>query len=230
MTCDLESIAPSSELFRLGRAPSPWDWNDWANAGPDGTFGNRWDDPESKYRVLYGCSQRLGSFMETLGRFPGDPKVQSELEMIELEPGEEDSALPPGHLRLTDWLEKRLMGRAEFRGNFAAVGRSRSLTYLQNRLSNLIGGYGLREIDGAAIRQTAPRNLTQLISRLVYECSTDEGARQFDGIHYLSRHGDEFENWAVFEPARIEQLDAATIPFDDEDLQEAGRRLGLTFV
>jgi hypothetical protein len=230
MTCDLESIAPSTELFRLGRAPNPWDWNDWANADADGTFGNRWDDPESKYRVLYGCSQRLGSFMETLGRFPRDPKVQSELEIIELEPGEDDSALPPGHLRLADWLEKRLMGRAKVAGNFAAVGRSRSLTYLHNRLSNSIGDYGLREIDGAAIRQTAPRSLTQVISRLAYECSTDEGARQFDGITYLSRYGDEFESWAIFEPAEIEPLDASPISQDDSDLREAGRRLGLTFL
>lgn len=229
MTCDIESIGPRSELFRLGRAPNPWDWNDWAYAGPDGTFGNRWDDPESKYRVLYGCSQRLGSFIETLGRFPADPTVQSELEMIELEPGEEDSALPPGHLRLADWLHNRLIGRAKFAGDFAAVGRSRSLSYLQNRLSTRIGAYGLEEIDGSAIRQAAPRELTQRISRIVYECSTF-GERQFDGIHYLSRYGDEFENWAIFEPARIEQLDATTIPFDDEDLQEAGVRLGLEFV
>lgn len=229
MICDLDSMAPSGELLRLGRAPNPWDWNDWAHAGPDGTFGNRWDDPESKYRVLYGCSQRLGSFMETLGRFPGDQAVQSELELIELEPGEGDNALPPGHLRLADWLDNRLLGRATIDGDFAAVGRSRSLGYLQNRLSTVIRAYGLKEIDGSAIRQAAPRELTQRISRLVFECSTF-GERQFDGIHYLSRYGDEFENWAIFEPARIERLDAAGIPFDDEDLHEAGRRLGLTFV
>jgi RES domain len=229
MTCDLESIAPSGELLRLGRAPNPWDWNDWAYAGPDGTFGNRWDDPESMYRVLYGCSQRLWSFMETLGRFPGDPAVQSELELIELEPGEEDNALPAGHLRLADWPDNRLLARATIDGDFAAVGRSRSLSYLQNRLSTVISAYGQKEIDGSAIRQTAPRQLTQRISSLVFECSTF-GERQFDGIHYLSHYGDEFENWAIFEPGRIDELGTTTISVDDEDLQEAGVRLGLVFV
>lgn len=63
----------------------------------------------------------------------------------------------------------------------------------------------------------------------MYECSTI-GERQFDGICYLSRYGDEFENWAIFEPARIERRYAAPIERDDEDLREAGLRLGLTFV
>lgn len=160
MTCDLEFVEPSSELFRLGRKPDPWDWNDWTYAGPDGTFGNRWDDPESKYRVPYGCSQRLGSFMETLGRFPADPKVLSELEAIDLEPGDEDPALPPGSLRLDDWLSRRLIGQALVAAEFAAAGRSRSLSYFQDRLSGVLGSYGVRELNGAAIRQLAPRELT----------------------------------------------------------------------
>jgi hypothetical protein len=42
---------------------------DWASAEPDGTFGNRFDDPDATYRVLYASSQRLGCFVETLARF-----------------------------------------------------------------------------------------------------------------------------------------------------------------
>ena len=54
-------------IYRLGRKPDPWSVPDWASAGPDGTFGNRFDDPEGIYRVLYASSQRLGCFLETLG-------------------------------------------------------------------------------------------------------------------------------------------------------------------
>ncbi|MGC2371774.1 MAG: hypothetical protein WA474_22080 [Candidatus Sulfotelmatobacter sp.] len=39
-------------IYRLGRKPDPWAPPDWAFAGPDGTFGNRFDDPDATYRVL----------------------------------------------------------------------------------------------------------------------------------------------------------------------------------
>ena len=74
-------------IYRLGRKPDPWSVPDWASAGPDGTFGNRFDDPEGMYRVLYASSQRLGCFLETLGRFRVDPKLLAELGEIE---GEDD--------------------------------------------------------------------------------------------------------------------------------------------
>ena len=62
-------------IYRLGRKPDPWSVPDWASAGPDGTFGNRFDDPEGMYRVLYASSQRLGCFLETLARFRVDVKL-----------------------------------------------------------------------------------------------------------------------------------------------------------
>lgn len=65
MTCDLEPATPG-RLFRVGKGPDPWAFLDWAQAGEDGTFGNRWDDPKSSYRVLYACSQRVGALIETL--------------------------------------------------------------------------------------------------------------------------------------------------------------------
>jgi hypothetical protein len=36
---------PPSTLWRIGRAPDPWALAPWEAAAPDGTFGNRFDDP-----------------------------------------------------------------------------------------------------------------------------------------------------------------------------------------
>ena len=69
MSDGLASVEPDGPLHRLGRMPDPWAWPDWSYAGPDGTFGNRYDDPEASYRVLYASSQRIGAFLETLARF-----------------------------------------------------------------------------------------------------------------------------------------------------------------
>ena len=53
-------VSPDGPLYRIARVPDPWAWPDWAHVGIDGTFGNRWDDPQSLYRVVYASSSRLG--------------------------------------------------------------------------------------------------------------------------------------------------------------------------
>jgi hypothetical protein len=55
----LVTKTPTAPLFRLGRKPDPWNPPDWSRAQPDGTFGNRFDDPQGNYRVLYAATQRV---------------------------------------------------------------------------------------------------------------------------------------------------------------------------
>jgi len=56
-------------ILRIGRRPDQQRPPDWSLAGADGTFGNRFDDPDGTYRVLYASSQRFGGFLETLACF-----------------------------------------------------------------------------------------------------------------------------------------------------------------
>lgn len=93
MICDLATVEPDGPVYRLARAPDPWSYPDWSQANPDGTFGNRWDDPEGTYRVLYAGSSRFGTFLETLARFRPDLAVVAELGEIE---GDGDP-IPRGH-------------------------------------------------------------------------------------------------------------------------------------
>jgi hypothetical protein len=83
----LTSKSPDAALFRLGRKPDPWTPPDWSRAQPDGTFGNRFDDPLGNYRVLYAASQRVSCFVETLARFRPDLSLVAELQTID---GEDD--------------------------------------------------------------------------------------------------------------------------------------------
>src|SRR5437667_12644959 len=82
MSDGLASVEPGGPLYRLGRYPDPWAWPDWSYAAPDGTFGNRYDDPQASYRVLYASSERVGAFLETLARFRPDLEVLAELDQI----------------------------------------------------------------------------------------------------------------------------------------------------
>jgi hypothetical protein len=108
----LETKTPRDTIFRVARKPDPWQPPDWSLANPDGTFGNRFDDPEGYYRVLYAASQKLSCFLETLARYRPDPSLLAELNRID---GENDF-FPLGCVPRERCAE-RLLGSASAEGN-----------------------------------------------------------------------------------------------------------------
>lgn len=221
MSCALDSDRPPVSIYRIGR-DSPWELPDWATVGDDGTFGNRWDDPKGSYRVVYASSSRLGCFLETLARFRPDPAVIAGLEAIMGEEPLDAVGVVP-----RSWLSRRSMGAASVAGDFANVGKARSIGWLRRRFAADVVEFGLADLDAAAIRLVVPRRLTQRMSRTIYECSVDD-RRQFSGIAYLSRFGDEVQNWAIFEPGEITVTDITEVRPSDTDLIAALSILGLT--
>jgi len=204
-------------IYRLGRRPDPWSVPDWASAGPYGTFGNRFDDPEGIYRVLYASSQRLGCFLETLGRFRVAPKLLAELAEIE----GEDDYFPFGEVPL-EWIEKRVMGVATAGGEYADVCSSEWISRLRVALAGHLKRLGVDDLDASVLQMTAPRDLTQLVSRMVF-------AEGLDGIYYRSKYGHDVDNWALFEPFQISVRDSEPIRVEDPELQQALRLHHLKF-
>jgi hypothetical protein len=226
MSGEFASVEPDVPLYRVAREPDPWAWPDWSYAAPDGTFGNRYDDPEANYRVLYASSQRTGAFVETLARFRPDLEVLAELEQIE--GGDEP---PPGVPRT--WLGTRMVGEATVQGPFVDVGDARTLAMLRTALAATAIRFGLDDIDAATIRLRAPRAFTQAVSRFVYEQRDEQGSSA--GIRYGSRLGDQFVNWAIFEPApdapsAFLSTSSAPVEANDPDLRAALDVLGVSLV
>lgn len=218
-------VQPDGTLYRLARTPDPWAWPAWSYAGPDGTFGNRWDDPLGSYRVLYASTQRLGAFVETLASFRPDLSVLADLKAIE----GDDNPLTPGVVPLR-WLEGRRIGEMSFTGDFVDIADADSLATLRVHLAGRAIHYGLKDIDAATIRLAAPRRFTQEVSRLLYQWHENRGGCA--GIRYRSRLGDQFVNWAIFEPPPDTGLDMPSsssreIEVGDPDLLEALRLLNL---
>jgi hypothetical protein len=226
MTSELETVNSTGPVFRLARAPDPWTWPDWKQAGRDGTFGNRWDDPAESYRVLYASSTRFGALIETLAPFRPDLEVVAGLRGIE---GDEEPVVAGTIPRV--WFEQRLMGTAEIDGVYADIGAAGSLSWLRTRLADRAIHYGLSDIDAAAIRLVAPRGFTQEVSRLVYEWGT-KGVEPLAGIRYQSRLDDGTSNWAIFErtsdsPASLRSANAQPVEPDDPDVVRAAALFGL---
>jgi hypothetical protein len=83
--------------------------------------------------------------------------------------------------------------------------------------------FGFDDWDASVLQQTAPRILTQFVSRIVF-------SNGFAGIYYRSKYGHDVENWALFEPFQIRVQDPEPILPDDADLQRALQLHSTSFV
>ncbi len=207
---------PAVPLFRLGRKPDPWEPPDWSRAQPDGTFGNRFDDPKGNYSVLYAASQRISCFVETLARFRPDLTLIAELQAIE----GEDDYIPLGTVP-REWCDARLMGECRADGNYADIYAAGWVGYLRQELASDCLALGITDLDVSVLQQGEPRRLTQLASHKVNEAN-------LVGIYYRSRYGHDLENWALFEPFPIHsRQEPVAIHPDDADLEKASDILGV---
>jgi hypothetical protein len=84
----LNTRTPTGPLYRIAWGTEPWEYPDWKRAGTDAsslahTFGNRFDDPNAEYRVLYASSQLVSCYVEVLARFRPDYALLAELRAMD---------------------------------------------------------------------------------------------------------------------------------------------------
>jgi hypothetical protein len=210
-------LQPPNDVYRVARKPDPWALLDWTWVHDDGTFYNRYDDPKAKYRVLYASTHRISCFIETLACHRVDMLAAAELANI----AGEDDFYPRGKVP-ADYLSTRTMGIARVQAECADLCTSEWIAKLRVKLLPHATEFQLTDIDASVLQRSSPRQLTQLISRLVY----DSGAT---GIRYLSKFGHDLENWALFEPVAILAKRTEALKADDPDLVKALEILKLSF-
>ncbi|MHB1930296.1 MAG: hypothetical protein ACYDEN_01610 [Acidimicrobiales bacterium] len=69
-------------------------------------------------------------------------------------------------------------------------------------------------------RLSAPRAFTREVARYLFD-QTAAGERRWNGLSYLSKHGDDLRNWAIFEPTTPAAIDVADLRREDKDLVDA---------
>jgi hypothetical protein len=223
VTPALQVARPQGSLYRVGRIPDAWALAPWTYAGPDNTFGNRYDDPQGEYRVLYAADQKRGALLETLARFRADLQLIAELADIDEDP---DFPTAPPATVPEEWLQTRCVGTATADSlRFVDISHSRSLAHLRQALAARLVHHGLDDLDAGDIRKRTPRALTQEVSRYVFE-----RPEAFAGIRYLSRLGDELTNWGIFEGSELDEIIESDEAIDagDPDFVFALDTLGLT--
>lgn len=222
-------------VWRVGYRPDPWAWPAWRWAGPSGRFSGRWDALDAGlYRTLYVGDSLLACLVELLAHFRPDPVLQAELDAIT---DEEVSAppLPSGVLLIDDWLKNRQASSAALTGTYCEVTHAETVTSLYLRFKPCASAYGLPDFDASALKAAEPRLLTQEISQHLWEARAEDGEDLCDGLHFRSRHGDNFVLWAVYErpedpevSPRISDLQTRELTRDSPEFAGAAAILGIT--
>lgn len=216
-------------LFRVGRKPDVWTWTDRAHAGE-----GRWDDPEKSYGVLYTSHTAFGAYLETLAHLRANFELVAELDEIKKNArGLRATVLAAPLPR--NWRALHILGQGISDGvkdPFVAVGRAATLAILRRELASAARKLGIKEIDAGVIRVDYSdkfRLFTQAILRFIYNQTRADGAF-YGGIFYLGQHGDEVENYAIFErdgDFPVTHRQRSEIDLDDEDFLRACRLLGI---
>ena len=216
------------QVHHVGYKPDPWNWAPWEFAQA-GRFTGRWDDPAGEWRAIYVGATRVACYLEVLASFRPDPRLEAEMDDIDSDDdADRFPTIPPGRLDY-GWCEKRLVCTARLSGCFAVPSHHETLPTLREQFVPLAAALGVADVDAAAVRDAKPRELTQSMSAWIYEIVGPDGER-INGIQYLSRHGDDFVLWAIYERGSTESPPEVTardepgvITADDEALAEAMR-------
>lgn len=216
------------EIHHVGYAPAPWEWADWEHA-KSGRFQGRWDDPNGHWRAKYVGAHPAACYLEVLAPFRPDPELQTDMDAIESDDEDDDYPTVASGKLDRSWCDNRLFCTARLTGGFALPSHHETLPTLREKFLVAARNLGIEDIDAATVRMSAPRELTQSISAWLYEI-VGPGGERINGVQYLSRHGDDFVLWAIYErgkgdsPPEVTSRTAPTaITPNDEALVEVMR-------
>lgn len=229
---------PASPIYRVARKPyppfEPRPWPAPKDARPDGTFGNRFDDPsglwgvpeKDRFRAIYCAAQPAGAFGETIARFQVSLTLIADIgNVIEDEETEDDLI---GYID-DGWLKSVWLVHAQLDPSlrFADIEAAETIQTLRHApaVARKAAELGFNTVDLSNIIGPQ-RLLTQTTARYIYEQVDDSGNPLFAGVRYISRLNEEWECWALFDTrVRYSAVITEEIQADNPDLLNAGALL-----
>lgn len=218
---------PRAPVFRVGRTPDPFAVPSWAFAHPDGTFGNRFDDPgghhgvapAGRFRILYLATESAGACGETLAGYRPDLAGLAGA-----------GASPPARPAIpASWRLARRLGSTVLHPSLglADLAAAETTHYLRGALAAVALTLGLHDVDFSTLIGPQ-RRFTQEAARAIYEQRDRSGQPLYAGLRYLSRFNPAWECWAVFvDRLRHTVVRVEVIAPNHPGLHDAARMLGL---
>lgn len=215
---------PPGEVFRVGWHSDPLGPPPWDRAAADGTFGNRFDDPEASFRCIYCGSSAEAAFGETMARFRVSTSHLAKIKaaVVDAEDLEDifgteiDFAEPsvPRGIITAEWRSRRKLARTTLDPSlrFANVADQESLEYFRYVLPDKAAECGVDDIDFSTILNKEHRQFTQACARHIYDLRDALERPRFAGVRYMSRQNAlEWECWALFDD-RIDGKHTPALP------------------
>jgi hypothetical protein len=115
--------------------------------------------------------------------------------MVQIAPDPRDTSYPSADTGTIprSWFGPRLLAQAQLEGAHVDVQHATSVAVLRPIFYGVATSHGFPDFDGAAIRISEPRDLTQQISRFLWEQTPA------DGVLFESRLGNRVKLYAIFE-------------------------------
>jgi hypothetical protein len=226
---DIASVAPRAEgLWRVGRSGA----NRLEFVAPDCVDveserdGNRFDSFSGRYGTLYFGTTLDVCFAETLARFRPNPRLVARLG----DEWESRGWMQPGSVP-ADWRNGRMISRVELADAlpFVDVDHPDTIAYF-NRQPELMAGlgrFGIDELDLGALTGR-DRRVTRYIAESFFDAANDDGDPLWSGLRYMSRLGEGWECWAVFEGTNLTETYTPPILPSNPALRSVAERFQLT--
>lgn len=220
----LVTVQPPEEgLWRVGRAPNPFEVRDPAprlhpKSAEDPGSGNRFDSALGDYFVWYFGTTLDGCYGETLAPLRPSPAVVATV-------GKNEEGLMALGEVPADWRRRRVAVRATFPEGrpFLDVEAADTRARLTNELAWLLNVVGLDDIDVSAIR-SRDRRLTRWISQWTWNQRWDATFPDYAGLCFRSRLNTDWQLWAVFGEVVFEERERRSILRQDEALNRVALR------
>lgn len=224
----VEVYPPQSGIWHVGRDVEedltyrPVDRADDAN--PRG--GNRYDSYSGNYGTLYFATDLNVCYCETLARLRPNPNLAG----LVRDEWESSHKMGPGSLP-ADWRHTRVESRVLPVSPlpFADVANAETIATFNADRSLMAGlaRFDVIEIDLGNLAGK-DRRVTRYIAEFLADARDGENLPKYSGIRYLSRLGEGFECWGLFEGTQFELVERRSIEKNSTELLHVAGLYGLT--
>lgn len=213
-------------MWRIGREADPLAFSRPADPIA-ATASPRWrfDSALGNYSTGYFAINPKAAFAEVLAALRPAP------DQLALLP--DDDSMGDGQID-ADWREQHRIahvrpGASKTRPTLmcADLEDAQTIAELNKMMRPIFEYYGHSNLTLAGIHGE-DRTITCWISQILHDFVDANGSHPFAGIRYVSKHGSDFECWALFEDVALKRLSVGPVHREDPDLQAIATLYGLT--